>query len=254
MMRVWLALVFLASTLSSQAAVFGYVQSNSLVDSSTVAYSGNVTGGHLLIAWYGAYNTAPANSTPAGGFSDTVGSSWSFPTCIFNDVGGGSTICLSLAIAKSTGADTVTLISPAASVNEAVMIGEYRIPASFTILVGQGCGWSAVAAYACGRSSFTIVQYGIIPPGTEYMAITGFFDDLSIHSWNSSTGATVEQQPVMTVCGCSIGFGDHDLTTTVILTSPYSDNYGSGFTFSFDMVGLSVLLVAAGQSAYGTAQ
>ena len=243
--------VIIALATASHAAVFGYSQSAALINSSTVAFSGNVTSGHLLIAWYGA-----VNGGSQVGFSDTIGNIWTAPYCV---IASSSVICVSLAISKSTAADTVTLTSPGANVNEAVMIGEYTVPASFTLLIGQGCAstGSGNSSY-CGLTTFTITQNGIIPPGTEYMTITGFFDSNTAHSWSSSTGATVEQQPAMAACFCAVGFGDHDLTTTVAIASPYTDNYGSAFV-STSLVGLAVVLQAnagstGGQSAYGTAQ
>ena len=246
-MRLILLIIALAT--ASHAAVFGYSQSAALINSSTVAFSGNVTSGHLLIAWYGAYNGGQS-----GGFSDTIGNIWTAPYCV---IASSSVICVSLAISKSTAADTVTLTSPGPNVHGAVMIGEYTVPASFTLLIGQGCGTTGV--YTCGLTTFTITQHGIIPPGTEYMAITGFFDSDSAHSWSSSTGATVEQQPAMAACICAVGFGDHDLTTTVAIASPYTDNYGSAFSLTTSLVGLAVVLQAnagstGGQYAYGTAQ
>ena len=246
-MRLILLIIALAT--ASHAAVFGYSQSAALINSSTVAFSGNVTSGHLLIAWYGA-----VNGGSQVGFSDTIGNIWTAPSCVLF---GSSSICVSLAISKSTAADTVTLTSPGANVNEAVMIGEYTVPASFTLLIGQGC--ASTGPYTCGLTTFTITQNGIIPPGTEYMTITGFFDEHTAHSWSSSTGATVEQQPAMAACFCAVGFGDHDLTTTVAIASPYTDNYGSAFSGSTSLVGLAVVLQAnagstGGQSAYGTAQ
>jgi hypothetical protein len=212
--------LFLALSSPSFGAVFTFVQSANVANTTSVTCAGSVTAGHLLVLIGGGYD-----SQAARGATDTLGNTY---TQVGQSVNGTGGLYMFYTISGSSGADTVT-VGNAGNTNMVLICAEYSGPANFLLLQSQFISWNdnTLNTYTI---QFPFATSGSPTAPSEIMAITGWFDENSAHGWTMSNGTKrLDTNPGG---GTSFLYGDYDTTSSPLSTIIGTFNYPNGTTTS----------------------
>lgn len=230
---------------------FSYVQSafSYASSSDTVAYTSDVTEGDLLIAAWGGWGTAAPT-----GVTDTLGNTW-YPTTAYTGEGGNPHLNIWVAIAGSSGANTVTFAGGTGGDN-AYILGEYVLGSGygiFTLPISENNGGTSLTmgSLAAGDNVYNNAGYQAWTADSEFMFIMIVYDQTNNHEWTSSAATVRIESPVNPDIP-AMCLADQDLTSNPFtFASPYENEFSWSSGDTEGTVGCGVVLVAAGSGGGG---
>ena len=208
----------LFTALPAKGAIQNFVQIRGVSNSSTLAYSSNVTAGHILFAFCGGFNTSCQQSV-----ADSQSNHWAkIGTSVF----GTDNLGLYATVASSTGADTVTYPGMN-TVNAGFVIAEYAPTTNVVIQAGPAAqAASSSVASNSGANLLNVVSQDV---GIVSMA----FQTANSSSFSNS-GLTVRINQVVTA-GATIAVGDADLpSSSASPASPLSTTWTFGSSVTME--------------------
>lgn len=206
-----------------------FVQSNFAVggvNGGSIAYSSNVTAGDLLIAVLDAVATA----SPVTTMSDTQGNVWS-AIAPFTESGSGDGLCIWWCVAKSTGANTVSMTFSNSGTQSMLYVAEYSgVNALDVSALGQAVStsWSSGGATTNFPNELVIgIGCGVNGSGSGALTAGAGFTARASH--NLGFENFIAEDKIVSSTG----------SQTATATDTVSDNYGLKLlTFYYSGVGL----------------